>query len=72
MRKVYRLIRQLGVTSKYKGYYYVAEAVRMFMEIQDHPIKITKDIYPSLAKQFNIEDWKAGIAPWQNSLSPHR
>ena len=44
MRKVYRLIRQLGVTSKYKGYYYVAEAVRMFMEIQDHPIKITKDI----------------------------
>ena len=50
MRKVYRLIRQLGVTSKYKGYYYVAEAVRMFMEIQDHPIKITKDIYPSLAK----------------------
>ena len=22
------------------------------MEIQDHPIKITKDIYPSLAKQF--------------------
>lgn len=56
MRKVYRLIRQLGVTSKYKGYYYVAEAVRMFMEIQDHPIKITKDI----------------IHPWQNSLSPHR
>ena len=52
MRNVYRLIRQLGVTSKYKGYYYVAEAVRMFMEIQDHPIKITKDIYPSLAKQF--------------------
>lgn len=28
MRNVYRLIRQLGVTSKYKGYYYVAEAVR--------------------------------------------
>ena len=52
MRNVYRLIRQLGVTSKYKGYYYVAEAVRMFMEIQDHPIKITKDIYPTLAKQF--------------------
>ena len=27
MRKVYRLIRQLGMTSKYKGYYYAAEAV---------------------------------------------
>ena len=30
----------------------MAEAIKMFMEIQDHPIKITKDIYPSLAKQF--------------------
>lgn len=52
MRKVYRLIRQLGMTSKYKGYYYVAEAVMMSMEFQDYPIKITKDIYPFLAKKF--------------------
>ena len=52
MRKVYRLIRQLGMTSKYKGYYYVAEAVMMSMELQDYPIKITKDIYPHLAKKF--------------------
>ena len=52
MRKVYRLIRQLGMTSKYKGYYYVAEAVMMSMELQDYPIKITKDIYPLLAKKF--------------------
>ena len=37
MRKVYRLIRQLGMTSKYKGYYYVAEAVMMSMELQDYP-----------------------------------
>ena len=50
--KVYRLIRQLGMTSKYKGYYYVAEAVMMSMELQDYPIKITKDIYPYLAKKF--------------------
>ena len=39
MRKVYRLIRQLGMTSKYKGYYYVAEAVMMSMELQDYPIR---------------------------------
>lgn len=52
MREVYRLIRQLGMTSKYKGYYYVAEAVMMSMELQDYPIKITKDIYPHLAKKF--------------------
>lgn len=52
MREVYRLIRKLGATSKYKGYYFVAEAVKLSMESQERPIKITKDIYPRLAKKF--------------------
>jgi two-component system response regulator (stage 0 sporulation protein A) len=52
MRKVYGLIRSLGATSKYKGYYFVAEAVHLSMQYQDKPIKITKDIYPYLAKKF--------------------
>lgn len=52
MREVYRLIRKLGATSKYKGYYFVAEAVKISMESQEQPIKITKDIYPYLAKKF--------------------
>lgn len=52
MKKVYGLIRRLGATSKYKGYYFLAEAVKMTMEFQEEPIKITKDIYPCLAKKF--------------------
>lgn len=52
MRDVYRLIRRLGATSKYKGYYFVAEAVKISMECQERPMKITKDIYPRLAKKF--------------------
>lgn len=52
MRKVYGLIRKMGATSKYKGYYFVAEAVRITMEFQEEPLKITKDIYPILAKKF--------------------
>lgn len=52
MRKVYQLIRRLGATSKYKGYFFVAEAVKICMESQETPIKITKDIYPFLAKKF--------------------
>lgn len=52
MRKVYQLIRKLGATSKYKGYFFVAEAVQICMESQEVPIKITKDIYPYLAKKF--------------------
>ena len=49
MREVYGTIRKLGATSKYKGYYFVAEAIRMTMEFQERPMKITKDIYPRLA-----------------------
>lgn len=52
MREIYRLIRQLGVTSKYKGYYFLAEAVKLSVEMQGRPIKITKDIYPTLARKF--------------------
>ena len=45
------LIRKLGATSKYKGYYYVAEAVKMAKELQERPMKITKDIYPMSGKK---------------------
>ena len=37
MSEVYGLIRKLGATSKYKGYYYVAEAVNMAKELQERP-----------------------------------
>ena len=52
MREVFHLIRKMGVTSKYKGYYYLAEAVQISMEIPEYPRKITKDIYPILAKKY--------------------
>lgn len=52
MREVYKIIRRMGVTSKYKGYYYVTEAVGLVMEQRGKPIRITKDIYPRLARKF--------------------
>ena len=52
MREVYGTIRRLGATSKYKGYYFLAEAVKLSVEMQGRPIKITKDIYPTLARKF--------------------
>lgn len=53
MQKIYHLIRQMGVTSKYKGYYLVADAVKLSMEEPGQPLQITKDVYPSLAKKYN-------------------
>ena len=45
MKKVYGLIRRLGANSKYKGYFFVAEAVKISMGDQYKPLRITKDIY---------------------------
>ena len=52
MKTINGIIRKLGVTSKYKGYYYVTDAIRLAMNFYDEPIKITKDIYPYLARKY--------------------
>lgn len=52
MKKIYGIIRKLGVTSNYKGYFYVADAIQLAMCSQDKPIRITKDIYPYLASKY--------------------
>lgn len=52
MKKVYELIRRLGANSKYKGYFFVAEAVKISMGYQYKPLRITKDIYPYLARKY--------------------
>ena len=51
MQKVYGLIRRLGISKKYKGYKYLADAVVLVMEMEDEPIRITKVIYPELARK---------------------
>ena len=52
MKKIYGIIRKLGVTSKYKGYFFVADAIELAMNSQGKPILITKDIYPYLARKY--------------------
>ena len=52
MNKIYGIIRKLGATSKYKGYFFVADAIQLAMDSHDKPIRITKDIYPYLARKY--------------------
>lgn len=52
MKQIYGIIRKLGVTSNYKGYFYLADAIGLAMNAQDKPVKITKDIYPYLAGKY--------------------
>ena len=53
MSAVYGVIRKLGATSKYKGYYYVVDAVEMAQKIYERPVKVTKDIIRSLQENIN-------------------
>ncbi len=54
MEYIYVIIRQLGATSKYKGYFYTAEAVELAMKSQERPFRITKDVYPRLATKYKV------------------
>ena len=54
MRKnVERLIRHLGVTTKYKGLRYLCDAVAMTIDAErsGDRVMVTKDIYPVVAKK---------------------
>ena len=52
MKEIYGVIRKLGVTSNYKGYFYISDAIQLVMISQERPLKITKDIYPFLASKY--------------------
>ncbi len=44
----------MGLTFRYKGYRYIGEAVLLEMEVEDMRVKITKDIYPVLARRYHV------------------
>ena len=50
-----RILGCLGVTSKYKGYFFVTDAIGLAMNYQDKPIMITKDMYPYLASKYKTK-----------------
>lgn len=52
-KNVERLIRHLGVTTKYKGLRYLCDAVAMTIdaETNGNRVMVTKDIYPVVARK---------------------
>lgn len=53
MQKIYNTIRKLGITTEYKGYYYIADAIKYTIINQNKPMMITKNIYPYISKKHN-------------------
>lgn len=52
MQKIYDTIRKLGATTRYRGYPFVADAIKLTMDNQDEPIMITKYTYPYIARKY--------------------
>lgn len=53
MRKVERILRSCKITTKYKGYFYLPEAVQIAETHADEPVQVTKDIYPQIARKYH-------------------
>lgn len=51
--KITNIMQIVGIPAKLKGYQYIREAILLSIEQDDPSSKITKDIYPEIAKKFN-------------------
>ena len=51
---VRKIIRYFHITSKYKGYPLIIDAINIYIDKYGECIKITKDIYPILSKKYNM------------------
>ena len=50
MGRIYDVLRALGIRRTYKGYYYVADAVRLVMTDASRLLYISKYLYPEIAR----------------------
>lgn len=54
---IHDLLFRLGITAKYKGYFYATYAVTLCMEEQELLLSITKRLYPEVARKYKT-NWK--------------
>ena len=52
MKSIYDVLKSLGIYRTYKGYYYVAEAVRLVMKDASLLLYISKSLYPAIARVY--------------------
>lgn len=71
--RIMRLLREMGLSMRCKGFRYAREALRRIADMQEEQISVTKVIYPAVATTFrttavNVERAirSAILAAWQN------
>lgn len=56
--EICNLLRRLGLTANYTGFFYTAYAIQLCAEKQERLLLVTKCIYPAVAKRYQTS-WKA-------------
>lgn len=54
MTTIHDLLHSLGVTGKYNGYSMAVKACDLIMEDESRLLKVTKSLYPEVAKQCGV------------------
>lgn len=58
MEQIHQILRQLGLSANYLGFYQMAWAVRLAREEPERLLLVTKTVYPEVARQFRT-NWGA-------------
>ena len=51
--KITSIFLTIGIPAHIKGYHFLREAIKMVVEDSDVINRITKELYPSIARKFN-------------------
>ena len=57
-RQIEDMLRRLGVTANYTGFFHAAWAVRLCVERPERLLLVTKEVYPEVARRYRT-NWKA-------------
>lgn len=55
MKEVEKILHKCRVSSKYKGYFYIQEAIKIILDCnknRDQTTYVTKDVYPVIAHKY--------------------
>lgn len=58
MLRIERLMSDIGITTNYKGYYYLTDALQMCLKREPGQIRITKEIYPQVATKHGATSFR--------------
>lgn len=58
LSEIYALLHRLGLTANYTGFFYLSYAILLSMENPERLLRLTKWLYPDVAKQYGT-NWKA-------------